>query len=113
MPGLTGISRSTGRRRKRQVFRAGHIGSLTAASIQSFKPSYGSRCSMETLGSCRYLLTSRNDMAENMGTNDPLVPRPWSTTDHGGWTFWQFTDHGDGYKYGVESKEIDLNYFNE
>jgi len=48
----------------------------------------------------------------NYGTNDPLVPRPWSTTDHGGWTFWQFTDHGDGYKYGVESKEIDLNYFN-
>ena len=32
---------------------------------------------------------------------------PWDT-----WTFWQYTDRGDGEKYGVESKQIDLNYYN-
>lgn len=37
----------------------------------------------------------------------PTVPQPW--TD---WTLWQFTDNGDGFPYGVESKNIDLNYFN-
>lgn len=37
----------------------------------------------------------------------PLVPAPWLD-----WTLWQFTDNGDGTKYGVESKNIDLNYFN-
>lgn len=39
--------------------------------------------------------------------NTPLVPKPWSN-----WDIWQFTDSGDGKKYGVESREIDLNYFN-
>jgi lysozyme len=43
----------------------------------------------------------------NYGTNVPLVPEPWDT-----WTLWQFTDNGDGRKYGVESLNIDLNYFN-
>lgn len=37
----------------------------------------------------------------------PLIPKPW---DH--WTFWQFTDNGDGVVHGVESLNIDLNYFN-
>ena len=37
----------------------------------------------------------------------PLVPAPWST-----WTLWQYTDDGNGKTYGVESNEIDLNYFN-
>ena len=32
---------------------------------------------------------------------------PWPT-----WTFWQYTDKGDGAAYGCESKQIDLNYFN-
>ena len=39
----------------------------------------------------------------------PLVPRPWTTNE---WLFWQFTASGDGPAYGVESLEIDLNYFN-
>lgn len=39
------------------------------------------------------------------GTSAPRIPRPW--TD---WYMWQFTSSGDGYLYGVESKEIDLNY---
>lgn len=43
----------------------------------------------------------------NYGVTKPLIPLPW--TD---WTFWQFTAHGDGTLYGVESKNIDLNYFN-
>lgn len=43
----------------------------------------------------------------NYGVTTPLVPRPWST-----WDIHQFTDNGDGTKYGVESLNIDLNYFN-
>lgn len=42
-------------------------------------------------------------------TEKPKVPPPWGEND---WTFWQFTDQGDGKLYGAESKEIDLNYFN-
>ena len=45
----------------------------------------------------------------NYGTNQPLVPRPWAANE---WLFWQFTASGDGLAYGVESLEIDLNYFN-
>ncbi len=37
----------------------------------------------------------------------PQVPEPW--TD---WTLWQYTDNGNGPLYGVESLNIDLNYFN-
>lgn len=37
----------------------------------------------------------------------PLVPPIWQD-----WTYWQFTDDGDGTLFGVESREIDLNYFN-
>jgi uncharacterized protein YgiM (DUF1202 family)/GH25 family lysozyme M1 (1,4-beta-N-acetylmuramidase) len=43
----------------------------------------------------------------NYGVSKPLIPKPWSD-----WTFWQFTDKGDGSLYGVESLNIDLNYFN-
>ncbi|NOH04241.1 MAG: SH3 domain-containing protein [Chloroflexi bacterium] len=43
----------------------------------------------------------------NYGVASPLIPKPWTT-----WTFWQFTDNGDGTLYGVESLNIDLNYFN-
>ena len=32
---------------------------------------------------------------------------PWDA-----WTFWQFTDKGNGNNYGAESKQIDLNYYN-
>ncbi len=38
---------------------------------------------------------------------EPLVPHPWTK-----WTLWQYTDNGNGAEYGVESKNIDLNYFN-
>jgi len=37
----------------------------------------------------------------------PKVPEPWID-----WTLWQYTDKGNGPLYGVESKNIDLNYFN-
>lgn len=37
----------------------------------------------------------------------PLVPKPWNT-----YTFWQYTDKGDGAKYGAESPNVDINYFN-
>jgi len=39
--------------------------------------------------------------------SEPLIPSIWKD-----WTYWQFTDHADGLSYGVESKEIDLSYFN-
>jgi len=41
------------------------------------------------------------------GVKDPLIPAPWQT-----WTFWQYTNAGDGSKFGAESKGIDLNLFN-
>lgn len=45
----------------------------------------------------------------NYNVTVPLVPAPWDATE---WTLWQITDNGDGALYGVESKNIDLNYFN-
>jgi GH25 family lysozyme M1 (1,4-beta-N-acetylmuramidase)/uncharacterized protein YgiM (DUF1202 family) len=45
----------------------------------------------------------------NYDVATPRVPKPWATDE---WLFWQFTETGDGELYGVESKEIDLNYFN-
>lgn len=45
----------------------------------------------------------------NYNVDVPLVPKPWDKND---WTLWQITDNGDGALYGVESKNIDLNYFN-
>lgn len=39
-------------------------------------------------------------------TSAPLIPPPWS-----GYLFWQFTSKGNGGVYGVESGNIDLNYF--
>ncbi|HET6823072.1 MAG TPA: GH25 family lysozyme, partial [Anaerolineales bacterium] len=45
----------------------------------------------------------------NYGVAQPQVPRPWGPTE---WLFWQFTASGDGPFYGVESLEIDLNFFN-
>lgn len=38
----------------------------------------------------------------------PLPTEPWGDN----WTLWQFTDLLDGIGYGVESKELDGNYFN-
>ena len=45
----------------------------------------------------------------NYGATVPLIPKPWSKEE---WLFWQYTDHGDGNLFGVESSGIDLNYFN-
>lgn len=45
----------------------------------------------------------------NYGAAEPSVPKPWSYDE---WLFWQFTEVGDGELYGVESRGIDLNYFN-
>jgi lysozyme len=35
------------------------------------------------------------------------IPAPWSSA-----LYWQYTDNGDGPKYGTESLNVDLNYFN-
>ena len=40
---------------------------------------------------------------------EPLVPAPWKKDE---WMLWQYTETGDGKAFGVESKGIDLNYFN-
>ncbi len=45
----------------------------------------------------------------NYGVTKPLIPKPWGADE---WTFWQFTNVGDGKLYGVESDPIDLDYFN-
>jgi GH25 family lysozyme M1 (1,4-beta-N-acetylmuramidase)/uncharacterized protein YgiM (DUF1202 family) len=45
----------------------------------------------------------------NYGVAEPSIPKPWGADE---WLFWQFTEVGDGKLYGVESKGIDLNYFN-
>lgn len=37
------------------------------------------------------------------------VPEPWAECDL---LFWQYTCSGDGFLYGVSSREIDLNWFN-
>lgn len=37
----------------------------------------------------------------------PMIPKPWTN-----WTFWQISDKGDGLKYGVESLNIDMDYYN-
>ena len=36
------------------------------------------------------------------------IPRPWTQAKL---LFWQFTDSGDGIRFGVSSRELDLNYF--
>ncbi len=43
----------------------------------------------------------------NYYVQKPMIPLPWTT-----WTFWQYTPKGDGTKYGVESLQIDLDWFN-
>ncbi|MBT3190004.1 MAG: SH3 domain-containing protein [Anaerolineae bacterium] len=40
---------------------------------------------------------------------EPLVPAPWKKDE---WMLWQYTETGDGKGFGVESRGIDLNYFN-
>ena len=42
----------------------------------------------------------------NYGVNTPLIG-PWPT-----WNFWQFSDKGDGHAFGMESVNVDLDYFN-
>ncbi len=39
--------------------------------------------------------------------DNPKLSQPFAQ-----WLFWQFSDKGDGVKYGCESKQVDVNYFN-
>jgi lysozyme len=47
----------------------------------------------------------------NPGTTlpSPMIPRPW---DSGEWIFWQYSPQGNGPDYGIDSANVDLNYFN-
>lgn len=40
------------------------------------------------------------------GVSNPLIPAPWTN-----YVFWQYTDSSDGYRFGVESRELDTNVF--
>jgi lysozyme len=70
------------------------------------------------------LYTNPSTLAYNMGTvptwllEHPLwlahyinaespTCKPWKT-----WTIWQYSAKGDGLKYGMESLNVDMNYFN-
>jgi len=44
-------------------------------------------------------------------SSQPSMPSVWKTSGTP-WTFWQYTSHGDGYKYGSGGKNLDLNWFN-
>jgi lysozyme len=41
------------------------------------------------------------------GVPEPTMFTPWPR-----WTFWQWTDKGDGAFFGMESKNVDMNWFN-
>ncbi len=45
----------------------------------------------------------------NYDVAEPRVPAPWGKDE---WLLWQYTVHGDGALFGVESGNLDLNYFN-
>jgi GH25 family lysozyme M1 (1,4-beta-N-acetylmuramidase) len=55
--------------------------------------------SLEWFGRFPLWIAAYNDTA-------PKPPQPWKE-----WALWQFTDNGDGTKYGVHSLNIDLNVF--
>ena len=39
--------------------------------------------------------------------SEPICPAPWTR-----WTLWQYTDRGPGLDYGVEAKDLDMNWYN-
>lgn len=45
------------------------------------------------------------------GVTQPYLIEPWKSAGKT-WTFWQYSDKGDGPAYGAESATIDLNWFN-
>jgi lysozyme len=45
------------------------------------------------------------------GVTKPNELQPWKNAGKT-WTFWQYTQNGDGLAFGAESKSIDLNWFN-
>ena len=45
----------------------------------------------------------------NYEVDKPFIPLPWNDYT---WTFWQWTDKGDGKLFGAESYGLDMNWFN-
>jgi lysozyme len=45
----------------------------------------------------------------NYQVGAPKIPLPWAPMR---WTFWQFSDKGNGASYGVSERAVDLNVFN-
>lgn len=60
----------------------------------------------------KYMLTSKLD-AEEIAEDYKIWLAHYTTqTDYeGSYDFWQFTSDGDGYKYGMQSQRLDLNYW--
>lgn len=48
-----------------------------------------------------------NNLLQHPWGDGKYKPKPWNE-----WTFWQFTSKGDGQKYGAQSLDLDMNYFN-
>lgn len=98
-------------------------GRPTRANILAAIQSYATTFQAET--GKRLMIYTNPDMLINvlkpvpdwLSADYPLWVAHYGTQSprHDGWprwTFWQFTDRGDGAKFGVESAQIDLNYFN-
>lgn len=60
-----------------------------------------------THGSSDLFFSERPLWVAHWRVNQPIVPVPWKN-----FTFWQFTDKGDGLSYGVSSKSVDCSYAN-
>jgi GH25 family lysozyme M1 (1,4-beta-N-acetylmuramidase) len=84
---------------------------LGVAPILYTSPSYWAEFGLSDLYWRKYPLW----IAHYTTAAAPIVPQPWKGTDGQpgpGWTFWQYTSHGDGLKYGAESLNVDLNWWN-
>jgi len=46
----------------------------------------------------------------NYGVRNPNTPEPWKS--RGGWTFWQWADRIPAKPYGMESEQLDGDFFN-
>lgn len=68
----------------------------------------------------KYNLSPVPDWLQDVGLWVAYYPNPWArlrkrqpkVTPWKRWDFWQHTDRADGKAYGMESKQVDENYFN-
>lgn len=82
--------------------------------IQEVEQRLGKACMVYTSpgfwrshGSSDPFFSERPLWIANWRVTQPIIPLPWED-----FTFWQFTDKGDGLSYGVSSKSVDCSYAN-